>query len=98
MLTVSGCAGLGKTLEPPRINLANITVQEMQGFESVFQIELRIFNTNDVPLDIKGLDCELEINDRHFASGVSDTTTKIPSYGTAKIPIVVYSSVIEMNK
>jgi len=68
----------------------------VQVFESVFQIELRVFNTNDIPLEIKGLDCELALNQRHFASGVSDVKTNIPPYGTVKIPIVVYSSVIDM--
>jgi LEA14-like dessication related protein len=96
LLTLSGCAGICKKLEPPRITLANILVQEVQVFESVFQIELRVFNTNDVSLEIRGLDCELALNQRHFASGVSDIKTTIPPYGTAKIPIVVYSSVIDV--
>lgn len=94
----AGCAGLGKRLEPPRAHVANIQVQEVRGLETVFQIELRLFNTNDVPIDIKGLECELEINDRHFASGLSDKPTKIPPYGTGIIPVVLYSSVLDMLK
>jgi len=80
------------------MNIVNIRVQEVKGFEAVFQIQLRVFNTNDVPIDVSGIDCELELNGRHFASGVSNKKAKIPSYATAIIPIVVYSSVLDMVK
>ena len=92
----SGCAGLGKRLEPPKINITNIQFKEVKDLESVFQIELRVFNTNDIPITIKGIDCELDINDKRFALGVSNDETVIPSFGTEKIPILVYSSVIDI--
>ncbi len=95
-LALSGCAGVGKTLEPPRVTLANIQVEEVKAFETTFRIELRVFNTNDIPIEIKGIDCELEINGRKFASGVSKVEKEIPSYGTDTVPITLYSSVLEM--
>ncbi|MGD9039557.1 MAG: LEA type 2 family protein [Desulfobacteraceae bacterium] len=95
-LSLAGCAGVGKTLEPPRVTLANIQVEEVKAFETVFQIELRVFNTNDIPIEINGIDCELEINGRKFASGVSKVEKEIPSYGTDTVPITLYSSVLEM--
>jgi LEA14-like dessication related protein len=95
-LSLSGCSGIGKTLEPPRVTLANIQVEEVKAFETVFEIELRVFNTNDIPIEIKGIDCELEINGRKFASGVSKVEKEIPSYGTDTVPITLYSSVLEM--
>ncbi len=98
ILILWGCAGPGKRLEPPRVSLANIGVKEIKAFESVFQIELRVFNTNDVAIEIKGIDCELELDDNHLARGVTKTSTKIPSYGTATIPVDVYSSVLDIVK
>jgi LEA14-like dessication related protein len=94
----SGCAGFGKHLEVPRIALANIQVKEVQILESVFQIDLRVFNTNEVPLDIKGIECDLEFNGRRFATGVSKAETKIPSYETALISMMVYSSVLDVMR
>ena len=93
-----GCAGVGKKLQPPRITLTNIKVQEIKVFESVFQIDLRVVNPNDVAIDIKGLDCELELNEKHFASGVSNERIKVSSFDTAIIPITVYSSVFDLAK
>ena len=98
MLFLVGCVGPGKKLEPPRITLTNIQVQEIKVFESVLQIDLRVVNPNDVAIDIKGLDCELELNNKHFASGVSNKSIKVSSLDTAVIPITVYSSVLDLAK
>jgi len=98
VLMLAGCAGLGKTIEPPRANIANIRVQEMRGLETVFQVELRVINANDIPLTVKGMDCELKINDRPFAVGVSGHQVEIPAFGTAIVPINLYSSVLDMLK
>ncbi len=72
-LLLAGCAGLGKPLEPPRVSLADIRVEDFTGFETVFQIQLRVINTNDVDLKVKGIEAELEINGQSFAAGVSNT-------------------------
>ena len=66
-----GCAGMGQGMESPRINIANVTPREVKLFEQVFDLELRIQNPNDLPLEINGLAFDLELNDRRFATGVS---------------------------
>jgi LEA14-like dessication related protein len=98
LLILSGCAGWGKRLESPRITLSNFNVQEIKIFESVFTIEMRVFNTNEVPLEIKGLDCDLELNGKRLATGVVNVKINIPSYETAIIPMTLYSSVLDVVK
>jgi LEA14-like dessication related protein len=98
LLFFAGCAGVGKRLEPPRISLANIQVQEFSGLETVFQIKMRVFNTNDIDLNVRGIKAELEINGQPFATGVSNAEINIPAYGTQLVPITVYSSVIDIVK
>jgi LEA14-like dessication related protein len=95
-LLLVGCAGIGKPLEPLRVSLADIRVEEFSGFETHFQIQLRVINTNDIDLNVKGIEAELEINGQSFAAGVSNTPVKIPSFGTELVTIAVYSSVIKM--
>ena len=96
LLILVGCAGLGKTLEPPRINLSNVQFQESKALETVLQIELRVFNTNEVPIKVKGLDCDLELNGKRFATGVSSVDTEIPAFGTTTVPVTLYSSVVDL--
>jgi len=91
-----GCAGLGKSLESPRINLSNVQFQESRALETVLQIELRVFNTNDIPIKVRGLDCELELNGKSFATGVSSVDKEIPAFGTTTVPVTLYSSVVDI--
>ena len=98
IITIAGCAGVGKQLDPPRISLANIRVQKVSGLETAFEIQMRVFNANDIDLNVKGISAELEINGQPFATGVSSTPVKIPSYGTELVTVTVYSSVIKMFK
>ena len=97
-LLLAGCAGLGKQIEPPRVSLADIRVEKFTGFETVFRIQLRVINANDTDLNVKGLEAQLEINGQPFAAGVSNSPTKIPSFGTELVTVTVYSSVISMFK
>ena len=93
-----GCAGVGQKMEPPRVKLATIRVQEFNVLETVFEVRLRVFNTNDAPLHIKGIECDLEMNGRPFAIGVSDADVEIPSYGTQLLPLNFYASVFDIIK
>jgi len=91
-----GCAGLGKTLEPPRVSFADVKIQEMKGMENVVLVQLRVFNTNDIPLTVKGIDCELAMNGKRLATDVSRVDQEIPAYDTALIPLTLYSSVVDL--
>jgi len=97
-LLLTGCAGVGQHLEPPRISLAQIQVQEFSGLEAVFQIKLRVFNTNDIDLKVRGIEADLAINGKPFATGVSQAAVNIPSFGTELVPVTVYSSVVDIFK
>lgn len=96
LVAIAGCAAPGRRLEPPRVSLVHIDLQEAKLFESVFKVQLRVFNTNEVPLKIQGGDCALEVNGKRFAQGVTDSATEVPRYGTAIVPMTLYSSMVGM--
>jgi LEA14-like dessication related protein len=90
-----GCVGLQHRYEPPKVTLANIKIKETKAFETAFLIELRIYNVNETPLKIQGIDCELNINGKPFATGVSKADKTVPAYDTIVIPVMVYSSILD---
>ena len=98
LLIIFGCAGVGKHLEPPRVKMANIRPESFNLLETIFEVQLRVFNTNDTPLHIKGVESEIEINGKPFAFGVSESDVAVPAYGTALLPLRVYSSVFDIIK
>jgi LEA14-like dessication related protein len=92
----SGCAALGPGIEQPTISVTDLRLQESRGIETVFLLELRVLNPNDFSLDIRGLNCELKIDGNRFATGISDVRREVPAFGTAVIPVSVYTSMIDM--
>ena len=97
ILTVmaAGCAGIQKDIKGPRVTLVHIEVEEAKALETAFQIELRVFNPNDVPLKVKGLECDLDLNGKPFATGIKKVDATIDAFGTDTISVVVYSSVLD---
>lgn len=95
---ISGCAGVNSRVEPPKVHFAGIQLREISGFESMFQVDLRVINGNPTPLAIKGITCDLTVNQKRFASGVSGENRKIPAYGTEVVSINLYSSMIDVFK
>ena len=98
LLIIGGCAGLGKTLAPPKMTLVRLEVKEMRALEMVLQIDLRLLNPNDVPIDLKGMDSELFLNGQKFAFGVSKVDVQVPPFGTEVIPITLYSSFLDLAR
>jgi LEA14-like dessication related protein len=95
-LLLSGCAAMYGLKEDPKISIADIRIQEVKAMEGIFLIKLRVLNPNDVPLDLHGINCDLEINQRHFANGIGDSNQTVPPFGTAVVPVEVYASVLDM--
>jgi LEA14-like dessication related protein len=96
LLFLSGCAAMSGLKEEPKISIADIQIQDVKALEGVFLIKLRVLNPNDVPLDLHAVNCDLEINGRHFASGIADSNMSVPAYGTQLIPVTVYASVLDI--
>ena len=93
-----GCAGLGTRLEPPRVTLADMKIEEIKALEAITKVELRVVNTNDVSLEILGVDCTIQLNNKAFGTGVLNTKTTVPPRDTALVPMTIYSSLIEVGR
>ena len=88
----AGCTWMGTSLERPRINIANVTPTEIKLFEQLFDLELRIQNPNDSPLVLNGLSFELDINEKPFASGLSDQNVTIGRFSSGIIHVQAITS------
>jgi LEA14-like dessication related protein len=91
-LMLAGCAGLFKPMAVPEIALAGIGIQKLDFFETVLQLKLRVTNPNPVPLAVKGLTCELELDDQPVATGHSQAAVQIPASGSDYVTVTVHTS------
>jgi LEA14-like dessication related protein len=96
LLLLPGCVKMYGLKEDPKISVADIRIQEIKAMEGIFLIKLRVLNPNEVPLDLHGINCDLEINQRRFASGIGDSNQTVPAFGSAVVPVEVYASVLDM--
>ena len=95
-LLLTGCARMGQSVEEPQVTLVDMQMLEVKPFEAVFQISLRVMNPNDFSLDLKGVSCKLNIDGKHFATGIGDKHQEIPAFGTDIVPVTVYVSTLKM--
>lgn len=93
-LVLFSCAG--RELRKPEVSLAGIQVLEIKALETAFQVDIRVFNPNDYGFEARGLECTLDLNGKRFATGVSKVQTEIPAFGSVTVPVVVYSSVVDI--
>ena len=94
--TIWGCAGASQSIKPLKVNIIDLRVQEITPLETTLRVELRIINPNGFQLTIKGIECDLEVNEQNFGSGVSGDTATVPAFGSDVVSVVVYSSMINL--
>lgn len=84
---LAGCASLGEFRERPRVSIAGMQVLDANLFEQRYKLQLRVQNPNPVDLPIGGLDYQVEVNGKPFATGVSNRAVTVPRYGTALLEV-----------
>lgn len=77
------------TVDPPRMDIAGLTLGQSTAFEERAWLDLRVTNPNAFEVGIERLDFDLVINERYFASGVVDHDIALPAHGEVLVPIVM---------
>ena len=89
---LNACAGLHPKEYLIRVNLSNLKLLESTLFEQRFEATIRIQNRSQSELHIKGLSYDLSLNDKDFASGVSDKKSIIAPLSEGVISINLTST------
>ena len=93
-----GCAGITERPDPPRVSLADMTVEKITLVETSFRIVLRVINPNPGAIDIRGISCDLDLNGEPFGTGVAPLDVTIPPFGTESLEVPLYSSNVRLFK
>jgi len=86
-LGLAACSGLSFNAVAPKVSVADVAVKRLGFFEQRFDVGLRVSNPNDFDLTIEALDFELEVNGQPFASGLSQTSTRIAATSSTLLRI-----------
>jgi LEA14-like dessication related protein len=92
-LSLAGCASLPHT-DPPLVTVVDIEPAAGEGLEARMQLKLRVQNPNNTPIEFSGIYVELKVLGKSFASGVSDQSGTVPSFGETVVGVPVTVSVM----
>lgn len=91
----TACTGIPFNAKAPQVRVAEVNVKRLGLLEQVFDVGLRVNNPNDFDINIEGLEFQLEINSREFATGNAHTHTRIPAFSSA---VVHVDTTMQSNK
>lgn len=93
LLLAPGCASLVRR-DPVRINVVGVDPLPGQGMEVRMAVKLRLQNPGDSAVEFDGVALELDVNDKLFATGVSDIKGSVPRFGETVIAVPVSVSAL----
>lgn len=87
---LAGCVGLPQR-DPPQVNVVGVESMPGEGLEMRMLVKLRVQNPNDAPIEYDGVYLKLSVQDKTFATGVSDARGTVPRFGedVIAVPVVV---------
>ncbi|HEU4516518.1 MAG TPA: LEA type 2 family protein [Steroidobacteraceae bacterium] len=94
---LAGCASL-PAQDPLEVTVAGIEPLEQKGeaLELRMLVKLRVQNPNSTPVNYDGAYVKVEVQDRTFATGVSEADGTIAGFGEALVEVPVTVSMFRM--
>ena len=94
-LALSGCLALHGLREKPSVSLSDIQLKQAGLLENAVVVWLRVMNPNDVSFDIKNITCNLSLNGKSFARGITANSSRVEPYSSVVVPVEIYISTLD---
>jgi LEA14-like dessication related protein len=95
LVVLGGCASMPHK-DPLQVTVAGMEGLPGEGMEVRMLVKLRVQNPNAAEIAFSGAYLQFDVQDRTFATGVSDQTGVIPAFGEAVVSVPVTVSVLRM--
>jgi len=94
-LALTGCASMPHS-DPLQVTVAGVEDLPGEGMEFRMLAKLRVQNPNQAPIDFGGVYVQLDVQDKTFASGVSNEHGTVPGFGETVVAVPVTVSALRM--
>jgi LEA14-like dessication related protein len=94
-LGLAGCAGMPAG-DPLQVTVAGVEPLQGEGMELRMMVKLRVQNPNDAQVDYDGAYVRLTVQDKTFATGVSDARGTVPRFAEAVVAVPVTVSMLNV--
>jgi LEA14-like dessication related protein len=92
---LSACASITRH-DPVQVYVVGIEPLQGEGLELRMLVKLRVQNPNDAPIQYDGVYVDLDVQNRRFASGVSDAAGEVPRFGETVLSVPVSVSAFRL--
>src|SRR3954468_16874996 len=92
-LSLTACATMR---DPVQVSVAGIESLPGEGLEVRMMVKLRVQNPNEAPIEYDGVFLKLDVQNRTFATGVSDERGVVPRFGEAIINVPLTISTLRV--
>jgi LEA14-like dessication related protein len=82
--------------EPVQVAVADIETLPGEGLEWRMTVKLRVQNPNDTLVEYDGVYLKMDVQDKTFATGVSDERGSIPRYGETVVSVPMTVSILRV--
>jgi LEA14-like dessication related protein len=87
ILLLSGCATL--RLTPPHLQVVGVSLLGANLLQQQLRVRVRVDNPNKTELQVRGIDCEVQLAGATFASGASERDFVVPALGAMEFDVDV---------
>lgn len=94
MLTLCGCASLGRNVDPPTVRLISLQPLAGTGFSQTFKLRLDVQNANAEAIEVRGLSYSVALNDIELLSGVSGKVPVLAPYSVTPLELEATAGMI----
>jgi LEA14-like dessication related protein len=86
---LSACAGTGTVIDSPKVDLTGVELTSANFHRQTFLLSFDISNPNPFPLPVKGVDYQVNLDDKKFAGGRTQGSFTVPARGVDSFAISV---------
>ncbi|MEO8307069.1 MAG: LEA type 2 family protein [Pseudomonadota bacterium] len=95
VLGLSGCATLPDPLD---VTVAGFEPLQGEGMELRMLVKLRVQNPNDKEIVYNGASVSMDVQNKTFATGVTDMSGTVPRFGESVVAVPVTASAMRMAR
>jgi LEA14-like dessication related protein len=89
LLSLSACAGLGRALERPHVQVLGADVQSVSLDQAELTVDFSVENPNSLAVVLRAVGYRLRINGEPFLDGRDDRRTEIAARGESRVRLPV---------
>lgn len=97
-LALTGCSAVQVMQDPPRVNLVSVFVDQATVLEQRYRLTVRLQNHTPADISISGMSFDLFINNKLFASGVSDHSIALKGFGEGTLEVMASSTAFALYR